>query len=237
MANRVLPRKPDDAAYIKALIHSVQGNGKTHFLGTAQEDPRTFPMAFLNFEGGESTLSGLDIDIFDIRDSTDFADVFRQLRDPNTPYRSAGFDSITEMQIGALLEILGKDKVNRADPDQLAQQDWGIVLVRLRRVVRQFMKMLPMHSFMTALSKDSVVARVGTVKAPAIQGSFADELPGIPDVVAYLALLEEEDVVKRILLLHSNPRFSVKCRTPWGKSVPAEIEEPTVTKLLDALGY
>jgi hypothetical protein len=231
------PRKPEDSLYLKALIHAPPGHGKTHFLGTAQEDPRTFPMAFINWDSGESTLSGLDIDVFDIRDSKDYEDVYKDLRAGNTPYRSYGVDSITETQINTLSEILRKD-INRADPDQLAQQDWGIVLVRMRRIVRQFFKMLPMHGFMTALSKDETVARVGSVKMPALQGQFANELPGIPDVVAYLGLEENEDgETERVMLLHGNPKFSVKARTPWGGKVPTEIVDPTVTKLLDALGF
>ena len=235
----VKPRKPEDARYVKALVHSPAGHGKTRLLGTAQEDPRTFPMAFLNFEGGEQTLSGLDIDVFDIRDSADYEDVYKQLRRSDTPYKSVGVDSITETQVSMLLEILGHDKVNRADPDQLAQQDWGIILVRMRRIVRQYVKMLPMHVFMTALTGETVVPRVGSVKIPQVQGAFKDELPGVLDVVAYLGLEENEDgETERVLLLHSNPRFGVKARTPWtGVDVPAEIVDPTVTKLLDALGF
>jgi hypothetical protein len=233
----VTPRKPEDAAYAKALIHSPPGHGKTHFLGTAQDDPRTFPMAFLNFDAGESSLAGLDIDVFDIRDSRDYDAAYKDLKHPDTPYNSAGVDSITETQISALIEILDKDTINRADPDQLAQQDWGLVLIRMRRIVRQYVKTLPMHVFMTALSKDEIVPRVGTVKAPALQGQFASELPGIPDVVGYLALEEDGDEVRRLLLLHGYPKFSVKVRSPWGTTVPTEIVDPTVTKLLDVLGF
>jgi hypothetical protein len=234
----VTPRQPIDANFAKVLIHSPAGHGKTRLLGTAQDDPRTFPMAFLNFEGGEQTLSGLSIDVFDIRDSKDFDEVYKDLRHPQAPWKSVGVDSITETQISALLEILDKDTINRADPDQLAQQDWGVVLIRMRRIVRQYVKMLPKHVFMTALSKDDVIPRVGSVKAPQIQGSFATELPGILDTVAYLALEEDPDgSVHRLLLLSGYPRFSVKSRSPWGVTVPAQIEDPTIAKLLDALGF
>lgn len=238
------PRKPSDSRHAKVLVHSPPGNGKTTLLGTAQDDPRTFPMAFLNFEGGEQSLAGLDIDVFDIRDSKDYEDAFKDLRAPSAPWKSVGVDSITETQISWLLEILGTDKINRTDPDQLAQQDWGIILVRMRRVVRQYVKMLPMHVFMTALTKEDVIPRVGSVKIPAVQGAFAHELPGVMDVVAYLAV---EDVIgedgkatgdlRRVLLMHSYPKFGVKTRSPWGQTVPSEIEDPTVGKLLDALGF
>jgi hypothetical protein len=239
----VTPRRPEESRHAKVLIHSPAGHGKTRLLGTAQEDPRTFPMAFLNFEGGEQSLAGLDIDVFDIRDGKDYDEVYLDLKNPSTPYRSAGVDSVTETQITMLLEILEGDTVNRADPDQLAQQDWGIVLIRMRRIIRHYVKMLPMHVFMTALSKDDVVAKVGSVKAPQVQGAFASELPGILDVVAYLALVDNEaGETERLLLLHSNPKFSVKTRTPWSdlppeQVVPSEIADPTIGKLLDALGF
>jgi len=239
----VQARKPADAAKAKVLIHAPPGHGKTHFLGTAQFDPRTAPMALLNWDGGDSTLAGLDIHVLDIKTAADFDAVYRDLKKPGSPYKSIGVDSITETQINTLLQILDSDTVNRADPDQLAQQDWGIVLVRMRRIIRQAFKMLPMHVFMTALTKDDTVARVGSVRAPSVQGSLANELPGVPDVVAYMALdtVEPDDEhptgEQRIMLLHGYPKFSVKCRTPWGVEVPSEIPDPTVTSLLDALGF
>lgn len=242
------PRRPDQSHFAKVLVHAPAGRGKTTLLGTAQEDERTFPMAFLNFEGGESSLAGLDIDVFDIKNSKQFDEVLKDLQHKDAPWKSVGIDSLTEVQISELLDTLGGN-AKRADPDLLAQADWGIVLIRLRRIVRKYVKNLPMHVFMTALSKDDVMPRIGQVQTPAIQGSFADELPGIPDVVSYLA---EEDIlddagkptynldgtpaIRRILLLHSYPKFCVKIRTGWDKPLPpAEIEEPTVTKLLDAM--
>jgi hypothetical protein len=231
----IVPRRPSEAKYCKALIHSPAGHGKTRLLGTAQEDERTYPMAFLNFEGGDQTLSGLDIDVYDIEDFETYREVYRMLSDPKTKYKSVGVDSITETQVVGLLSILEKD-ARRADPDQLAQPDWGIILVQMRRFIRQY-KFLPMHTFFTALSKDDVVARVGQVKVPAVQGAFASELPGIMDVVAYLALEEGDEGVERVLLLRDYPKFSVKTRTPWNVDPPTEIYDPTVAKLLDALGF
>lgn len=232
----LIARRPTEKRYVKALIHSPAGHGKTRFLGTAQLDERTYPMAFLNFESGDQTLVGLDVDVYDITSFADYQEAKRMLQARNTPYKSVGIDSVTETQVTGLMSILEKD-ARRADPDQLAQQDWGIILVQMRRFIRDF-KFLPMHTFFTALSKDDVLPRVGQVKTPAVQGAFAAELPGIVDVVAYMALEEKEDGPHRLLLLHSYPKFSVKCRTPWDTiDVPAEIEDPTVTKLLDALHY
>lgn len=233
----IVARKPSESSHIKALIFSPPGHGKTRFLGSAQLDERTAPMAFLNFEAGDSTLAGLDLDVFDMRNMDDYKEAKRMLADPRSPYKSIGIDSVTETQVAGMLSILDKDK-SRADPDQLAQQDWGISLVQMRRFIRDF-KFLPKHVFFTALAKDDVVSRVGAVKTPAVQGAFQFELPGIVDIVAYLALDEAgETGVERWLLLHSNPKFSVKSRTPWNANVPSELgPNPTITDLLDAFGY
>lgn len=233
----IVARRPSEKKYAKVLIFSPPGHGKTRLLGTAQLDERTSPMAFLNFEGGDQTLVGLDIDVFDMRDMEDYKEAKKMLRDPKTPYRSVGIDSVSETQVAGFLSLLEKDK-NRADSDLLAQQDWGVSLVQMRRFVRDF-KWLPMHTFFTALAKDDVVSRVGQVKAPAIQGAFQYDLPGVVDVVAYLALDEAKDgTVERYLLLNSAPKFSVKSRTPWNVVVPPEIgPDPTITDLLDVLGF
>ena len=78
---------------------------------------------------------------------------------------------------------------------------------------------------MTALTKDELVAPVGTVKVPSVQGQFANELPGVVDVVGYLA---QEDIepdeahltgVQRTLLLHSYPKFAVKVRLSGARSL------------------
>lgn len=231
----IVARKPDEKKFAKVLIHAPAGHGKTHFIGTAQQDERTFPMAFLNFDAGDQTLAGLDIDVFDMHDFNDYKEAKRMLADPKSPYKSVGVDSVTETQVTGLLSILEKD-AKRADPDQLAQPDWGIILVQMRRFVRDF-KFLPKHTFFSALSKDDVVPRVGQVKIPAVQGAFAAELPGIVDVVGYLALEDTDNGVERLLLLHGYPKFSVKCRTPWGVTVPTELVNPSVSDLLDTLGY
>lgn len=235
------PRKPDTGRWFKGLFFAPPGNGKTHLLGTAQEDERTYPMAFLNWDAGEDTLAGLDIDVFDIQTPDDFDSAYDQIK-RSGEYKSVGVDSVTETQINSLFHILGVDR-DRADPDLLAQQDWGVVLIQMRRIVRKFMKALPLHTFMTALAADGSIKGQGTVRIPAVQGSFKDELPGIPNVVGYLA---NEDVepdeehplgVQQVLLLHSYPKFMVKARTPWGQTVPSEIVDPTVTKILDVFGY
>lgn len=230
--------KAEESTFCNALIFAPHGHGKTHLLATANDDERTAPILVLNFEGGTHTLAGSDVDVFDVRSWEDYDEAYEILTDPNCPYKSVGLDSISETQVFGMLNILDRD-AKRVDPDLMAQQDWGVILVQMRRLVRHF-RDLDKHVFFTALAGEIVLPRVGTVRAPLLQGAFQKELPGIVDVVAYLAnedTDDDDDPITRILLLHSYPKFQVKARTPWGKRIPSEIENPTITDLLDVLGF
>lgn len=228
--------RPEDVTHCKALVFGPPGHGKTYLLGTLADDARTAPTLILDFEGGVQTLVGRDIDVARINDWPDFEEAYDVLVDPDSKYRSVGVDSLSETQVAGLLRILEKDK-RRADPDQLAQPDWGLILVQMRRFVRAF-KDLDMHVFMTAISDEDLDPREGKVVVPSFQGKFAREVAGIFDTVAYLALAEDEDgKTERTLLLHGWPKYRVKARSPMAVTVPQEVVEPTAGKLLDALGF
>lgn len=231
-------RPPDDEEYCKALIFGPHSAGKTRLLSTADEDERSHPMLFLAADAGTKTLvGGPSQHVWRMRDARDYAEALKTLEHPDQPFLSVGLDSLSEAQTEGILDILDNtDTKGRQDPDLMGQPDWGIILVRMKRLIRRF-KNLDMHVFFTALAED-VSTKTGASKAPLVQGQFQKDLPGLMDVVAYLALEDLEDGgQERILLLHDFPRFGVKTRTPWNVEVPTEIVDPTITKLLDALGY
>src|SRR3954470_23962049 len=111
--------KPSALKFCKGLVFSPAGNGKTTFLGTAQEDPRTAPMLLLDFEGGTESLDGLDIDVAPIHSWEDYDEVFEMLLSEEHGYRSLGVDSVSETHIFALLAILDKEGPSRKDPELL----------------------------------------------------------------------------------------------------------------------
>jgi hypothetical protein len=243
---------PEDRRYCKALIFAPAGAGKTVLLGTAQADPRTYPMLVLDFEGGRESLAGLEIDIVPIHTWEDYNEAYEALANGDTiefdsedggysidfsAYNSLGIDSISETHKFALLEILRKEGPSRRIPDLIEQGDYGRATTQMRRLLREF-RDLDMHVFYVAHAKETEIPREGRVRVPDLAGQMAEEVAGLMSVAAYLAQFEEEDGdLHRTLLLHSEPKFRVKARTGWGVVAPPEIVDPTITKLLDALGY
>jgi hypothetical protein len=243
-----------EAIFAKVLVFAPGGHGKTWFLGSAQQDPRTAPMLFLDFEGGLATLAGLDLDIVQIRSWEDYNEVFEALANgehwklpgsslkAGETYKSVGIDSISETHIFALMAILDKNSDRRANPDLIEMGDYGIASTQMRRFLREF-RDLPLHVFFTAGAKEVDQPRVGKVKVPALSGQMAEEAVHLMDVVGYLGTFEDEEevegeatMVKHRILIFDDPKMRVKARMPWGAVPVTELEDPTVTTLLDALG-
>jgi hypothetical protein len=239
---------PNQRRWCKALIFAPAGHGKTHLLGTAQEDERTFPMAFLDFESGYESLAGLDIDVFPIRSWRDADQIYEALLDGAVKkvggeeidfgeYRSVGIDSISEWHRWALLHRLDEQGPHRKNPDLLEQGDYGVAAVQMRRVLRKY-RDLPMHVFYAAHAKQNELPREGRVTLPDMSGQMAEEVAGLVSVSGYLALSSDSDgEEERVLLLRNYPKFRIKARSPWGIELPDEIVDPTIGEILDVLGY
>lgn len=209
-------------------------------------------MLLLDFEGGTESLAGLDIDTVPIRSWEDYNQAYEALANGDTmefddddggysidfsAYRSLGIDSISETHKFALLEILRKEGPSRRDPDLVEQGDYGRATTQMRRLLREF-RDLDLHVFFAAHAKEMDVPREGRVRVPDLAGQLAEEVSGLMSIAGYLAQFEDDDgSMHRTLLLHSFPKFRIKARTRWGVEAPAEIIDPTITKILDALGY
>jgi hypothetical protein len=240
------PKPADTGEKAKGMIYGPQGQGKTVLGGTAALDPRTSPMAFIDFESGARSLVGLpgDWEPFPIKEWDDFNSVFNdELNVDNPRWRSAVVDSLSETHIFALLNVITQDAARRKNPDLIEQGDYGTAMVQMRRLVRKF-RDLDMHVFFLAGAKDVKDPREGMVKKPSLSGQLADDIPGMMDFVGYLAITDEEDEegnetgeVIRSLLLNNYPKVRTKARMPWGVEIPDEIDNPTITSILDTLGY
>lgn len=227
--------QPDSGRKAKAFIYGPAGHGKTRLLGTANDDERTAPILVLDYEGGTSSLVGRDIDIVRIQTPKDYEEVKAFLVGSDHPYKSVALDSLSEAHVAALLGRLDGGR-QRQDATLIEQADYGSALVQMRRLVRLF-RDLPLHFFATSLAKEELDTREGFVKKPALSGAFAEEVLGLFESVGYLALGEDESKqVQRVLILNNVPKIRAKTRVPMGIDPPSMLVEPTIGKLLDALG-
>jgi AAA domain len=241
-------KKPERQKRCKSLIYGPPKHGKTHFLGTAAFDERTAPMALIDFEGGVldvlEDMPGFGTNLIHIPVFSwdDFNEAYARIYENDEGFKSFGVDSLSETHIFALMELLEDGRPSReANPDLIEQGDYGTGLVQLRRLVRK-LRDLPMHGFYTAHHKEDVDRKEGTITTVNLAGKAAVEIPGLMTVVAYLALSEVENgegeiEMERLLLLQNYAKIRIGVRAGWGNKAPDEIEDPTVTKLLDALKY
>ncbi len=228
------------------LLYSGAGHGKTLFLSTAQDDPRTSPMLLLDYDGGLRTIADRDdIAVIDLKATLDTGlevrlnEIHDTLMRKDCPYKSVAIDSLSELYYARLLALAAESALRnpKLAPNEVSKRDYGRVAVELRRQIRAF-RNLPIHVFMTALSRTVTDERSGASRTgPALGGQLFDQVPGLFDVVAYLALGDDLDdgSRQRVLLLQSTYPWIAKVRHPFGQNPPAMLEDPTVTTLLDAI--
>ncbi len=247
--------KVNDA--LKILVYSPPGHGKTTLLGTAAGDPRISPMLVLEFEGGTRSIRskvrkiGIEdlgklspslnvIDVIQIQQWADFEVVYDFLDTANHGYKSLGLDSLSEMNYlnmtEALRTAIKEDK--RHDPDIPEQRDYLRSAGQMRRLVR-FFRDLPMHVFFTAGAGIQQDPRTKENKAwPALAGKLAFEIPGLVEIVGYLAVVDLEPdspTTARWLFVQPTPRFEAKDRTEGGL-LGEYVENPTLPKIFDLVG-
>lgn len=237
---------PRAVKYAKHLYFAPAGHGKTFLLGTAQEDERTSPTAFVDWEAGTETLDGLDIDVFPIRswnDAYTLLEYFEEGAEVKiggewvdfAEYNSLSIDSLSEWYRAAQLERLNKVGKSRKEPDLVEYQDYNILTTQFRRVLRRF-RDLPMHVFFSAHAKQADDPRRGRITIPDFPGQLAEEVAGLVSLVGYLAETSDEDC-DRLLLLHGYPKYRIKARSPWRQEMPEEIEDPDISEILDVCGF
>ena len=241
---------------INAIIHGTTGSGKTALLGTAVNDKRLMPGLLVDFEGGIKTIrsktNGITIedlksgktkptiakwDVLKARTWDDFDDIYEVLESGDHPYVSVAMDSASEIGYMNMQTIIVDATKNNSkhDPDVPESGDYNRAGVQMRRLIR-FFRDLEMNVFFTAISRtlqdpktrrDRIWPMIG-------HSSLIVEIPALVDVIGYLAVVETEGKVDRVLLLGGHPDYIAKVRME-GDPV-FEIDNPTLPKLLDIVG-
>lgn len=201
-------------------------------------------MAAIDLEGGMvdvlETMPGWGSDFIHIPVGSwqDFNEAYARVDENDEGFKSIALDSLSETHIFALMDLLEDGRPSREkNPDLIEQGDYGVALVQLRRLVRK-LRDLPLHVFYTAHHKEDTDRKEGLITTVNLAGKAAIEIPGLMSFVGYLALSQDEEgETERVLLLQNYAKIRTGVRAAWGTEIPDEIEDPTVTSILDALGY
>lgn len=234
-------QKPVALAKLVVLVFGKSGVGKTALAGTAEDDDRSAPVLFLDTEGGTQTLikRGARLDVMTLESGAykqlqNLQGQFDRLLDngERLPYQTIVLDSITKLGRHIMRDI------TRAEAQE--RKDWQVYDHHMRAII-DWLKSpaLPCHVIVIAHEReDEETHTVG----PAMQGGFRQDLAHEFSTVGrmYTTLVADPKDpkarnVRRRLLIGNTSSLEGKDRMDPEGTLPRELENPTVTMLLDRL--
>lgn len=240
--------KPPKMAVAKffGLFYGLTDSGKTYLLGSAQECPETSPCLFINVDGGDLTLSGSDIHVVDVTNFEELQEVFDFLKDENTEYKSACFDSLTAQQrdvsMPAVLESGKRAEIlqdlSRVKPPQ--QYDWLAsgqqmknLLGALKSLTKSRQTRTRIHVFMAAGERVDERRDLGV---PALPGILGLETGGYVDILGRMVHTIDEESNKEVRYLYTVKHAEDDGFTYLGKNrgrrLPRRVKDPSISKLM-----
>lgn len=230
---------------LKMLIHAPSGHGKSTFLSSLADDPRTFPTLILDCDGGAGLrFAKKDPEKYTIKEIhsiDELSTIFNYLANTAHPYKSVAIDNLTFLQQMGLFEF-ANGKVNKPedvkawkDMKQAEIQHWGKSLNQMMGIVESF-KSLPIHAFFTTLSNRHLddIAKKSTISIK-LPGQQADAITGIPNIVGFIDCVKQKDgKIQRILKLQPDG-YDAKDQTGLlGAGLLIE-ETGAITKMLNLI--
>lgn len=228
---------------LSLLVYGKPGVGKTVLAATAEDDPRSAPVLFCDVEGGTLSIShrGRALRVFPITDFSRDMNVLREyFQGPegfrsDIPYKTLVIDSLTDLANRAMDSVLAKPNPKRSTPGIPEYSDWNVFTNRMKALLT-FLNDLPLNIIVTALEADE-----DSGVMPMFPGKkVGPSLPGKFNTVARLYVAsavnaDNKTVYRRRLLLQSDVRYMAKDRSDKLGTLPREMDEPTITKLLDRM--
>lgn len=211
---------PDTAGEkgLKILLYGASGSGKTYMAGTFP-DP-----IFLDLEDGMRTLLPMGRRILrypkdpkqtvtDLGQVRQFYKLVRDVDPTTAPFKTIVIDSINELQVLVLKNLLGKYQATRQYDDQPTMADYGKLARDMQNTVRWFIQ-LPYHVVFTAVA---VEAKYEDDKiSPAFIGQkTGPDIQRMMDIVGYCHTVQKkkDDPVQHVVGFEDTPRYVAKDRT------------------------
>lgn len=223
------------------VVHGESGVGKSWYADTSPG-----PRVIFDVEGGtrwtpsrKVMWDGIDTPpvydgtwdtcIVPVRKVDSIRQGFQWLNSGRHPFRSAGIDSLTEVQKRVVDEIVGSA--------QMQMQDWGTLLRKVEAQVRAFRDVAAFEGnplqVVTFVCTTAEKGKETVVLRPGLQGQLGLSIPYFVDVVTYLTLSVEPDgYLHRKALFQPVGGIVAKDRT---NMLGTDMLDPTIPKMLDLI--
>jgi hypothetical protein len=201
----------------KVLLYGASGSGKTYMAGTFP-DP-----IFLDIEGGMRTVLGMGkkilrypkdpkTDVTDLAQVREFYKRVRELKPGEAPFKTIVIDSMNELQVLILKNLLTKFDANRQYEDQPTMSDYGKLARDMQSIVRIFIQ-LPFHVIFTAISTEREYPE-DQVSPQFIGKKTGPDIQRMMDEIGYCHVVQrKEGPIEHVVGFESTPGYVAKDRT------------------------
>lgn len=201
----------------KVLLYGASGSGKTYMAGTF---PRPI---FLDIEGGMRTLLPLGRpilrypkdpkeDVTELSQVKSFYQLVKKIPPGTAPFETIVIDSLNELQVLILKNLLSKYQATRQYDDQPTMADYGKLARDMQTTIRLFLQ-LPYHIVLTAISNEREYPD-DQVSPQFIGKKTGPDIQRMMDVIGHCYVLQKKDKpVEHVVGFESTPAYVAKDRT------------------------
>lgn len=236
-----------DNFYLKAILYGDPGVGKTTLAASANDCPGMSPALLLSIESGTLALVETPntpvstCDVIDFNGWDGVKSLFEWLALKNHPYKTFIVDTVSELQMKGLEQIVAsalKKGGKRESLDEVWQEDYGKSTSQMRRFMRA-VRDLPMNVIFTCHAANGPD---GKEVFPALTPKLRQSAIGYVDLVGYMYAQDtgekdpttQEPVMSRKLLVRPFGKYTAKDRTPGGR-LGTVIDSPSMTSIMNKI--
>lgn len=238
---------------LKMMVYGPPGVGKTVFLSSVVDDERTFPALMLDLEAGtlsiRSKIRVLEydqlgkpekgyLDTYRVRGWNDMVRVYDDLWAGKLPYKTLVVDSLSEINQMNLIHVATKGAQQRPSLKQTVVpeiRDYLISNTTMTELLRGLRDLESLHVICTALQEAEKTEEDAVIQIqPLLSGKLSRRALALFDIVGHMSV--DSVSKKRVLVCQPTARVIAKDRTEGGK-LGGKVENPTVSKILDLIGY